>query len=41
MNNCPCKDCDRRTVTCHGVCKAYKEWQVLNDAINHKKGERS
>ena len=24
---CPCKECDRRTVTCHGVCEGYQEWK--------------
>lgn len=24
---CPCKDCDTRTITCHGVCKEYKDWK--------------
>ena len=24
---CPCKDCDTRTIICHGICKEYKDWQ--------------
>lgn len=28
MSRCPCKGCDRRTVTCHGFCRAYKEWKA-------------
>lgn len=23
----PCKGCTDRTITCHGVCKRYKEWK--------------
>lgn len=23
----PCKGCDKRTVTCHGICKKYIEWK--------------
>lgn len=26
-SNCPCKDCERRTVTCHGVCREYQGWK--------------
>ena len=24
---CPCKECDRRTVTCHGLCTEYQGWK--------------
>ena len=24
---CPCKDCNKRTVECHGNCKEYKDWK--------------
>ena len=24
---CPCKGCEDRTITCHGVCKRYQEWK--------------
>jgi hypothetical protein len=27
---CPCKGCDRRTLTCHGVCKGYQDWKKYN-----------
>ena len=30
----PCRDCDRRTMTCHGVCREYKEFQKANEAFN-------
>ena len=26
-NKCPCKDCENRTITCHGVCKKYQDWK--------------
>ena len=31
MMSCPCKDCFRRTVTCHGFCKEYKAWKAEAD----------
>ena len=27
MKRCPCHNCDRRTITCHGVCRDYQEWK--------------
>ena len=27
MKKCPCKDCDHRTLTCHGFCKGYQAWK--------------
>lgn len=27
----PCKDCDKRTITCHGVCSDYKAWKKKHD----------
>ena len=24
---CPCKGCERRTITCHGICWEYKDWK--------------
>ena len=32
----PCKDCENRSATCHGVCKAYLEWKKHNDALNKR-----
>lgn len=37
MNDCPCKDCDRREVGCHGGCEGYKEWAKQNDERNEKR----
>lgn len=25
--DCPCKDCDIHTVTCHVVCQKYGQWK--------------
>lgn len=24
---CPCKDCEKRKLLCHGFCKEYQEWK--------------
>ena len=32
MTRSPCdKACPDRTVTCHGFCKRYKEWQEIHE----------
>ena len=31
---CPCKGCERRTLTCHGFCEEYQAWAVENNAKN-------
>ena len=31
---CPCHGCERRTITCHGVCRQYQEWKVYNEDRN-------
>lgn len=37
---CPCRDCFDRTVTCHGVCRKYKNWKlVLEEATIAKQKE--
>ena len=40
----PCKDCERRTLTCHGVCQEYKEWREIinqqNELANIEKEKR-
>ena len=28
MNECPCKNCKKRTATCHGECELYKQWSL-------------
>lgn len=28
---CPCKDCQTRTLTCHGFCQGYKAWKTEHD----------
>ena len=25
---CPCKDCFRRKLLCHGSCQPYQEWKA-------------
>ena len=32
-NVCPCKGCEDRTVTCHGVCKRYKDWKAAEEEL--------
>ena len=34
---CPCKDCDHRTLTCHGLCEGYKAWRNWKDEVNRKR----
>ena len=24
---CPCKDCGRRKINCHSICKDYRKWK--------------
>ena len=31
---CPCKGCNRRTITCHGVCKEYEAFKKYNENRN-------
>lgn len=33
-NSAPCRDCRRRTVTCHGVCQEYQEFRKEQERIN-------
>ena len=33
-NTAPCRNCHRRTVTCHGVCKEYQEFRKEQERIN-------
>jgi len=38
---CPCKDCEKRYVGCHGDCLEYKEWSSENERLKQKyKNER-
>lgn len=30
----PCRDCDRRTMTCHIVCRDYKQYLKDNEEFN-------
>ena len=31
MNRNPCKGCEKRTITCHGVCKEYQEFKKARE----------
>lgn len=31
--NAPCKNCDRRSVTCHDNCKSYKAFEAERKSI--------
>ena len=32
MTKSPCgRDCPKRTVTCHGFCKEYKDWHEIHE----------
>ena len=35
----PCNGCERRTITCHGVCPDYKAWRSWKDEKNAIKAE--
>lgn len=35
----PCKDCDRRTITCHTVCREYKQYRKEQDERLQQKYE--
>jgi hypothetical protein len=42
---CPCKDCKKRVLSCHGKCKDYNEWkgnavEVKEPFIEHPKRKR-
>ena len=36
VGNNPCKDCVKRSVTCHGTCQDYAKWKKLNDENNKR-----
>ena len=31
MTKPPCRGCESRTITCHGVCKEYIAWQKIHE----------
>ena len=37
----PCKGCENRTVTCHGVCAKYQEFKKELEAINEQRREQN
>lgn len=36
MNECPCKDCTRRSSRCHGKCEEYAEWKLETERQNRE-----
>ena len=39
---CPCKGCNKRTITCHGEREDYKEWFIENRKVQEReRAERS
>ena len=38
---CPCKGCEKRTLTCHGVCRQYEDWKIERAAINDYNREQN
>ena len=38
---CPCNRCERRTLTCHGVCREYEDWKIERAAINDYNREKN
>ncbi len=36
---CPCKDCEKRTITCHSNCEPYLEYVIWRRKINEKERE--
>lgn len=38
--NCPCKDCEKRTMNCHGSCEGYKEYRKKLDEINKENSKK-
>ena len=39
-NGCPCRDCERRTDSCHGACHDYGGWKAEQDEKNRKLREQ-
>ena len=37
---CPCKGCDKRTITCHGSCTAYKDYKEWLDEVNKERAKQ-
>lgn len=37
--NCPCRWCEKRSITCHSSCPDYKEWKkiaTMNGVLERK-----
>ena len=35
--NSPCKDCQKRSMTCHSTCPEYLEYKKVRDTINKER----
>ena len=31
---CPCRNCEKRDIGCHGSCDDYKAWRAWRDDVN-------
>lgn len=40
MKVAPCKDCQDRTMECHGTCEKYKEWLNLRKPTDEWKSDK-
>ena len=38
---CPCKDCEKRTASCHANCKDYIDWKKWHDEMADKERKES
>ena len=36
-NDCPCRGCNTRTPTCHGICPQYKKWVKINERLSKER----
>lgn len=37
LRECPCKDCKKRHINCHGECQDYKDWSEENESFRNKR----
>lgn len=37
MTNCPCKNCQERSVGCHASCQKYKDWSDEQNRLKQLK----
>jgi hypothetical protein len=39
--NGPCKDCARRTLTCHGFCKEYQDFKKKLEQVSERRAKEA